>query len=91
MPETAEEQKKSGRKPGAKGRDYETATVVESRCPKCKSTDRSEYSNKTESDIVGVENGVPFNTVVWRTCQCLACGQWRRDRSTEFRVVEERD
>ncbi len=80
---------KAGRPQGAVAREYMTSQTVISRCPQpdCQSTDRSAYQNTVEDQIEGIENGLPYNTVVWRTCQCLKCGQWRRDRSTENRDV----
>ena len=69
----------------AKARQYVTAIAIISRCPICKSTERSAYTKTMEVNVVGEENGMPYNTVVWRTCQCSNCGQWRRDRSTERR------
>lgn len=78
---------KKGRPKDAKGRHYVTAIAVVSRCPKldCLSTERSAYTKTEEISVIGEENGMPYNTVIWRTCQCLSCGQWRRDRSIEFR------
>lgn len=76
-----------GRPKNAKGRHYVTAIAVVSRCPKCGSTERTAYTKTTEIDVIGEEAGLPFNTVVWRTCKCLACGQWRRDRTTELRTA----
>ena len=59
------------------------ATVT--RCPKCGSTDRTEYSHTTRHAIVGIApDGHEYSHVVWRTTQCNRCGQRRRDRSYEL-------
>lgn len=78
--------KRAGRPKGAKGRHYMTAVAVVSRCPRpeCLSTERSDYTKTEELSVIGDENGLPYDTVIWRTCQCLKCGQWRRDRSIEL-------
>ena len=62
------------------------ATAQESRCPNCKGTNRSKYIQPVESLIRGQEaDGTPFDTVIWRKCQCSDCGQWRTVRTYELR------
>lgn len=80
---------RAGRPKDAKSREYATGEVVLSRCPTCNSTDRSKYEKATEHEIVGEEDGKPYNFVIWRGCQCLNCGQWRRDRTVELRTTGE--
>jgi hypothetical protein len=63
----------------------EVGTVAPSRCPKCRSTERTAYANTTEKPIVGLHEGEPYTHVVWRSTTCAACGQARRDRSFENR------
>lgn len=60
----------------------ETVDVVESRCPKCGSSDRTKYINVIKRDISGIgTDGEEYNRVVWRTTYCKKCGQRRVDRS----------
>lgn len=76
--------KKPGRPEGSKNREYAVAVTVPSSCPECGSTERTEYINKSELEHEGIDPfGRPFNLIVWRTCQCKECGQWRRDKSYE--------
>ena len=72
----------------SKARKYVTALTIVSRCPACHSTERSKYEKTSEVNAIGEENGLPYDTVIWRSCQYLNCGQWRRDRSTEFRGMD---
>lgn len=81
----ARSQKQSQKPARGPARKYVTAVAIVSRCPRCKSTERSPYENSHEHAVVGEENGQPYDTVIWRTCRCLKCGQWRVDRSTECR------
>lgn len=83
-PDTAEATR--GRPPGAKNRDYVLSDAQPSRCPKCQSTDKGPYISKTEQPAVGVHDGKEYTHVIWRRCQCLACGQYRADRSFENRA-----
>lgn len=60
--------------------------AMPSSCPKCRSTDRTAYSNTTEYPIAGITiDGRQYSHVIWRTTACKACGQVRRDRSYEMR------
>lgn len=80
--------KKAGRPSDSPNRDYAQSDAVPSCCPKCQSTERSDYGAKTEQPCVGIHEGKPYTHVIWRTCMCLLCGQWRRDRSFENRTAE---
>lgn len=52
-----------------------------SRCPVCGSNLRSRYSRR---HLLPLPNPTPDGThIVWRDCQCLRCGQLRRDESVE--------
>lgn len=73
-----------GRPPGAE--NIRTETVVDvSCCPQCQSTEREEYTNKTELAMPGLYKERPYTHIVWRSTRCLTCGQTRRDRSYENR------
>jgi hypothetical protein len=52
-------------------------------CPKCGSTERTDYANTTRVAYNGIHKGREYTHVVWRSTSCLACGQRRRDRSYE--------
>jgi len=82
----AEKTKKQGRPEGSGNRDYGQSVVVVSKCPnpECGSTERSEYTSRSELEFNGIDPlGQPYNLIVWRACQCKTCGQWRRDKSYE--------
>ena len=53
-------------------------------CPKCGSTERTDYSNTTRVAYNGIHEGKEYSHVVWRTTSCKKCGQRRRDRSYEM-------
>ncbi len=62
-------------------------------CPKCGSTERTGYNNKTEVEraIAGTtRDGRPFTHVVWRRTKCKECNQHRVDRCHENRGVRTR-
>lgn len=61
-----------------------------SRCSKCRSTERTEYSNTIRRPLKGQNADGPYNTVVWRTTSCKKCGQRRVDKSFELRVEKEK-
>lgn len=65
-------------------RKYRVVDVVLSRCPECGSSRRSQYEKSETTEARGVVDGQPFNAIVFRACQCLECGQWRKDRSKEW-------
>lgn len=68
-------------------RSGEPTPVVEappSCCPKCGSTERTDYSNTTRIAYNGLHDGRKYSHVVWRTTSCKKCGQRRRDRSYEM-------
>lgn len=75
-----------GRPKRSENRQYATSTTILSRCPNpnCLSTDRSAYQKTERHEVKGMENGMPYNAVVWKICRCLQCGQWRKDRAYEF-------
>lgn len=59
--------------------------MQKSQCPKCGSTERTEY-NQTRAPMVvgGTKDGKKFNAVVWRRTTCKVCGQARIDKCYEF-------
>lgn len=65
-----------GRPPGAKT-IKDIAEVMPSRCTKCGSSRRTEYSNTDYRDYAGA--GLQFVGIYYRSCKCLDCGQSRRD------------
>jgi len=76
--------KKGGRPAGSANRDYAVVVVNKSACPACGSVERSDYTDTSTMDFNGIDqNGMSYSKVTWRTCQCLACGQWRKDKSFE--------
>ena len=55
--------------------------AVKTRCPKCESTDRTEYSGTKTRDIAGrLPDGTEYQKIHWRRCRCGNCGQARVDR-----------
>ena len=82
------EKKKPGRPAGAENRAYDTADSDVTRCAKCQSTERSPYSQRRATDFhnTHLQDGKPYNRIVYRSCHCLQCGQHRRDRT--FELVE---
>jgi hypothetical protein len=61
--------------------------VATSRCPKCGSTERTDYSD-TLTTVVDAPGDHPrfglYNKVVLRRTKCKACDQARIDRSYEL-------
>lgn len=86
MPRKKATRKKATRTPEAPKQPAAINPVPASRCRKCQSTRRTEYSNTRRREIDGVEPGThkPFSAVVWRNCKCLDCGQARVDRTYEY-------
>lgn len=72
---------------GKPNRKYDECNVAISRCKKCGSTERSNYRPMHEMQIAFDPEGNPVTHVVWRACQCLNCGQYRRDTFYENRVI----
>lgn len=70
-----------GRPKEEKNSDKLSVIVEPSRCPKCNSAERSQYSNTVKMDFNGTFNGHAYKQIVWRTCWCKDCGQIRRDKS----------
>lgn len=67
------------------------AEASASRCPRCDSTERSEYHGTTERQISGTDStGKPYTHVIWRRTTCTACGQQRVDRSYQNRKRKRR-
>jgi hypothetical protein len=78
--------KKQGRPEGSHNRDYVQNIIVPSTCPTCGSTDWTEYEGRSELEFSGTDpRGRPYNLIVWRTCRCKACDQWRYDKSFEMK------
>lgn len=66
-------------------RDPEVVTIEPSRCRQCSSTKRSDYKRKTVHCFGGVSpGGFVYDRIIYRPTRCLACGQWRTDRTFEF-------
>ncbi len=74
--------KKPGRPLGAKTPDRDVVDVELSRCQRCGSTDRKNYSSRIEVVGGGIHNGEPYTSVIVRHTQCANpdCGQHRVDR-----------
>jgi hypothetical protein len=80
-PKPAPTRKRSKRKPPE---PHIVNEAPASRCPNCDSTSRSDYQNTVRRRISGIDDdGRPFEWIVWRSCRCLKCGQWRRDKTHE--------
>ena len=82
---------KKGRPKGAKNGhpDHVDAGLEVTRCRQCGSERRSEYHNKREEDVGGLEkDGVAYNRVTWRRTKCLDCGQVRDDITRDFVPTE---
>lgn len=76
------EEKKRGRPKGAKTQDVETVEVQQTCCPKCGSTQRSSYiGTPRHVQSSGEHNGLPYNSVTFRRCRCLSCGQLRSEKT----------
>lgn len=79
---------KRGRPPGAKNKKGPTVVVEKTRCPKCQSTDRSEYMGTPNVQLLTTavldREGKPYNKVTRRRCKCLNCGQIRFDQIREM-------
>lgn len=78
---------KRGRPAGAKSREYDSATVVPSRCQRCGSTKRTPYTKRHILTCGGQRSpttGLAYNLVVLRWTSCEECDQHRVDRSEEL-------
>lgn len=85
-PAATTEKKRRGRPKGSKTKPAATGFAELSRCPKCGSTERTKYLNKTEQEYAGIDaSGNEYTHIVRRRCRCAACGQMRCDRMTENR------
>lgn len=85
-PSTGRRSKGAGRPTGATTGKYQLVDAHPTRCPKCGSTERSDYFGTVERSISGIRDGQPHTHIIWRRTQCLSCGQLRQDRSYENRV-----
>lgn len=57
-----------------------SAKVVGARvqCPKCGSTERTNYNGTKEREIHGtLRDGTSYTHIVWKRCRCKQCGQSR--------------
>jgi len=66
---------------GVRNRDYLINQIGISKCPACQSTRRTRYfERETYALAAGDSRG---SHIVWRACQCLECGVYRKDETTE--------
>lgn len=70
--------KKPGRRPGSENRQYDVVNAESTACKKCGSTERTAYTGEPERLVQRHSDATV--TITWKKCQCLACGQWRKDR-----------
>lgn len=82
-------------KPRARRPKREQVQLTASRCPKCGSTERTNYHNKSETEYRGQWKGEPCTHLVRRRTECLACGQHRVDivpeNRTQTNVISQSD
>ena len=65
--------------------DLPKSELKKSRCPKCKSTERTGYTDVRSMSVDGVmDDGSRYDTVIWRRTRCKACNQTRIDKSFEL-------
>lgn len=75
-----------GRPKDSPNRKYDVVDQPISRCKQCGCQEREPYFKTEVHEIVGMtEEGVPYDSVVWRSTQCTECKQHRKDRSYEMR------
>lgn len=86
--------KRAGRPKESTNREYDQVDKVVSRCARCGSTERTEYTgrsvNNFQATYTNAADGKPYNRIVYQTCQCTQCHQWRKDRSYELVTSEDR-
>lgn len=59
--------------------------VYKSQCPKCGSTERTEYNNTRAPLVVGgLKDGRRYTSIIWRRTTCKSCKQARIDKCYEF-------
>ena len=76
--------KTGGRKPGSIANEHDIVDVVKSQCMKCLSTDRSRYHKKRAEKLPPNHSRRPmFTHLIFRSCKCAKCGQWRWDKTYE--------
>lgn len=73
---------------GSRNLDRDYVDVELSRCVKCGSTDRDEYTNTTTQNYPGIRDGRPYTSIVRRNTKCKTCGQARVDRVYEYVPTE---
>lgn len=75
-----------GRPQESGNRQYLGVVFGPSRCPRCKSTERTPYFARLPDQIhEGYHDGEPYTHIVRRRTRCLGCGQFRIDISYENR------
>ena len=74
----------------AKAKAIDQAVAVPSRCNRCQSSSRSDYSDTQTTRCVTTVAGQPVTRIIRRRCQCLDCGQQRIDKSFEYHPEDER-
>lgn len=84
---TTKSRKGRGRPKGSKTDPGPITEVPKSRCIKCQSTEREEYTNPKTLEHCGIApDGKPYNFVSWKHTKCLKCGQRRVDKFFEYIV-----
>ncbi|MFV0446679.1 MAG: hypothetical protein ACK5Q5_24165 [Planctomycetaceae bacterium] len=74
-----------GRPKGSTTQPIPVSLAPKSRCKKCNSTDRTEYTNRREHPFEGIDpDGQPYNRIVFRRTSCAGCGQHRDDKTFEL-------
>jgi len=81
-----------GRPKGAKNLTAEIVPAELARCPKCKGTEYRRVPGRSPRVFphAGLNGqGRPYSAVVWRHCQCSACGQRFVEKTHENRPPSE--
>jgi len=71
------DQRGKGRPVGSRTVKDVVTAQPESLCKKCGSAKRSRYGNTRVSHYAHTHDGRQCTQVIWRTCKCLDCGQYR--------------
>ena len=72
---------KRGRPKSARNKDVDIVPIKRVRCVQCDSVARTKYQQRRSLDVSGISpEGYIFRQVIWRRCQCKACGQWRDEK-----------
>lgn len=77
--------KPKGRPRGSKTQNLEVTEAALTYCPKCDSTNRMPYTNRTELAYRGIREGRRYTHVITRRTRCADCGQARFDKHFENR------